>query len=113
AGAALPADGLARRERLRPVRLAFRSTQKHNLRSPLPGVRSCARSGWAGLEAHRPLLQSGGSAGAAQAGTTGGARRERARFAQVLDEAADLLERHRELPDAVRWLRKEARAWRP
>jgi len=39
--------------------------------------------------------------------------RERARFAQVLDEAADLLERHGELPDAVRWLRKEARAWRP
>lgn len=39
-------------------------------------------------------------------------RRERARFAQMLDEAADLLERHGELPDAARWLRKEARAWR-
>jgi hypothetical protein len=39
-------------------------------------------------------------------------RRERTRFAQILDEAADLLERHGELPDAVRWLRKEARAWR-
>jgi hypothetical protein len=39
-------------------------------------------------------------------------RRERTRFAQALDEAADLLERHGELPDAVRWLRKEARAWR-
>jgi len=39
-------------------------------------------------------------------------RRERTRFAQVLDDAADLLECHGELPDAVRWLRKEARAWR-
>jgi hypothetical protein len=38
--------------------------------------------------------------------------RERTRFAQVLEDAADLLERHGELPDAVRWLRKEARAWR-
>ncbi len=39
-------------------------------------------------------------------------RRERIRFAQALEDAADLLERHGELPDAVRWLRKEARAWR-
>jgi hypothetical protein len=38
--------------------------------------------------------------------------RDRTRFAQVLDDAADFLERHGELPDAVRWLRKEARAWR-
>jgi hypothetical protein len=38
--------------------------------------------------------------------------RERARFADVLDDAADVLERSGELPDAVRWLRKEARAWR-
>ena len=36
----------------------------------------------------------------------------RIRFAQVLDDAADFLERHGELPDAVRWLRKEAKAWR-
>src|SRR5437879_3129207 len=42
-----------------------------------------------------------------------GAREEdRTRFAHVLDDAADFLERHGELPDAVRWLRKEARAWR-
>ncbi len=39
-------------------------------------------------------------------------QRDRARFAQVLDDAAEFLERHGELPDAVRWLRKEARAWR-
>jgi len=37
---------------------------------------------------------------------------ERTRFADVLEDAADVLERHGELPDAVRWLRKEARAWR-
>jgi hypothetical protein len=41
-----------------------------------------------------------------------GRTRERTRFAQVLEDAADLLERNGELPDAVRWLRKEARAWR-
>jgi hypothetical protein len=39
-------------------------------------------------------------------------KRERARFARVLEDAADLLEQHGELPDAVRWLRKEAQAWR-
>jgi hypothetical protein len=39
-------------------------------------------------------------------------RRERTRFAAVLEDAAELLERHGELPDAVCWLRKEARAWR-
>ena len=39
--------------------------------------------------------------------------RDRIRFAQVLEDAADFLERHGELPDAVRWLRKEANAWRP
>jgi hypothetical protein len=33
-------------------------------------------------------------------------------FASVLDDAADFLEWHGELPDAVRWLRKEAEAWR-
>lgn len=38
--------------------------------------------------------------------------RDRIRFSRVLDEAADFLERHGELPDAVRWLRKEASAWR-
>jgi hypothetical protein len=38
---------------------------------------------------------------------------DRIRFAQVLADAADFLERHGELPDAVRWLRKEADAWRP
>lgn len=38
--------------------------------------------------------------------------RDRIRFSQVLDDAADFLERHGELPDAVRWLRKEASAWR-
>ena len=38
---------------------------------------------------------------------------DRMRFAQALEDAADFLERHGELPDAVRWLRKEAGAWRP
>jgi hypothetical protein len=39
-------------------------------------------------------------------------RRERTRFAEVLEDAAGVLERQGELPDAVRWLRKEAQAWR-
>jgi hypothetical protein len=33
-----------------------------------------------------------------------GRQRERARFAEVLEDAADVLERQGELPDAVRWL---------
>ena len=44
---------------------------------------------------------------------TNAREQDRIRFAQVLDDAADFLERHGELPDAVRWLRKEANAWRP
>ena len=98
ARAALPPDGVARRKRVRPVRLARSEVHRITTVAGFTPRYARARENDGRALKHFDHDNQAPRAELVRLSQPAERTRERTRFAQVLEDAADLLERHGELP---------------